>query len=331
MSMVSVIIPIYNVEEYLEACLDSVLNQTYDSYEIIAVNDGSTDNSAMILAKYAEKNQKIKVITINNQGQSVARNIGISAANGEYLIFLDSDDQISKNTLEICVRNIIEKNLDAIFFESDVILDGVDSSFNEDFKYERPKSLLNEVVTGEYFFITSIMSGKYIVSPCMYMFSKICLNDLRFHPGIIHEDNLFTTKLLLSGKLNRVFCLHENLFHRRLRPGSIMTQEKSKKHIDGYLVVVNELVKEMSIINDYFTKFAMLKFVSSILHGVLDLSTTIHKTWVPVALRISLLRIIIKINHSKYKYILMLRICIPHFYSYAHSLKSCIFKNRFFI
>ena len=96
---VSVIVPVYNVEKYLERCLDSLINQTLKDIEIIAVNDGSTDNSLEILNKYAEKDTRIKVINKKNEGVSVARNIGIDESEGEYLTFVDSDDWIDKEML----------------------------------------------------------------------------------------------------------------------------------------------------------------------------------------------------------------------------------------
>ena len=94
MPKISVIVPIFNVEKYLKECLESIINQTFKDIEIICINDGSTDNSLDILNQYAEKDNRIKVITQSNQGLSAARNTGIKYANGEYISFIDSDDYI---------------------------------------------------------------------------------------------------------------------------------------------------------------------------------------------------------------------------------------------
>ena len=105
---ISVIIPIYNVEKYISGCLESVLHQTFSDIEIICVNDGSTDNSDKILAEYAAQNTCIKVLTQTNKGQSAARNLAISKARGKYIYFIDSDDKIHPQTLEI-LYNVAEK------------------------------------------------------------------------------------------------------------------------------------------------------------------------------------------------------------------------------
>ena len=122
MQKVSVIISVYNVEKYLARCLDSVINQTLKDIEIICVNDGSTDNSAQILEEYAQKDERIKVITQVNSGLSEARNTGMSASTGEFIAFLDSDDFVDldfyealynsavKNNCEIACGNIIREN-----------------------------------------------------------------------------------------------------------------------------------------------------------------------------------------------------------------------------
>lgn len=100
MSKVTIIIPVYNVEKYLEKCLNSVICQTLKDIEIICVNDGSTDNSQQILKEYAQKDERIKIVDKKNGGLSSARNAGLDAATGEYCYFLDSDDWIELNTLE---------------------------------------------------------------------------------------------------------------------------------------------------------------------------------------------------------------------------------------
>ncbi len=96
----SIIIPVYNVEEYLAECIDSILSQDYNNIQILCINDGSTDNSLKLLEKYAKKDRRIKIFSQKNQGQGIARNVGIKNATGDYIMFIDPDDWILPNTLK---------------------------------------------------------------------------------------------------------------------------------------------------------------------------------------------------------------------------------------
>lgn len=114
--LVSIIVPIYNVETYLSQCLDSLVNQTYRNIEIICVNDGSTDNSLFILEKYALEDERIKIVSQKNSGLSSARNIGINYVNGQYICFLDSDDWMEVNAIETVVTKIINIDFDVVLW-----------------------------------------------------------------------------------------------------------------------------------------------------------------------------------------------------------------------
>lgn len=112
-NLVSIIVPVYNVENYLEKCLDSILSQTYKNYELILINDGSTDSSATIIERY-RKDSRISIISQNNMGLSEARNRGVQAAHGKYITFIDSDDWISKDYLENMIFCILKENADIV-------------------------------------------------------------------------------------------------------------------------------------------------------------------------------------------------------------------------
>ncbi len=109
---VSIIVPVYNVEKYLQSCMDSLVNQTLEDIEIICVNDGSTDNSLEILESYAKKDSRIKVFTIENSGNSIARNYGIKIAKGKYVGFVDSDDYINETMFEKLYNSCEQNDLD---------------------------------------------------------------------------------------------------------------------------------------------------------------------------------------------------------------------------
>ena len=117
MAKVSVIIPVYNVEKYLRKCLESVVNQTLKDIEIICVNDGSTDSSALILDEYARNDNRIKVYTQENQGQGAARNMALELAQGDYIAFVDSDDWLEVSALEELYKFITEKGAEAVVFD----------------------------------------------------------------------------------------------------------------------------------------------------------------------------------------------------------------------
>ena len=110
--MVSIIIPVYNVEKYIVECLESVVNQTYENLEIILVNDGSTDNSKEICLEYAQRDQRIKLYSKENGGLSSARNYGLSKVTGNYVFFLDSDDYLVTDTIENLLNMLINTNAD---------------------------------------------------------------------------------------------------------------------------------------------------------------------------------------------------------------------------
>ena len=271
---VSIIIPVYNVESYLAECLESAVNQDHDNIEIIAINDGSTDGSLSILEKFRETHKNIKIYTIENHGQSIARNMGIKASTGEYILFLDSDDYIEKHTISHCIKKIKNHQADIIFFSASSFCDGVDAKIAESFNYERPATLLNHTIPANDFFCQSLKLNSYIVSPCLYMYKKNKFDNINFHPGIVHEDNLFTTRILLENKNTNVTCIPDMLFNRRIRPESTMTQKKQAKHVQGYMTVAEELLKLITTNENSDTDKALSLFIQNIATSSLNACRT---------------------------------------------------------
>ena len=120
----SIIVPVYNTEQYIEECILSVLAQTYKNFELILVNDGSTDNSGLFIDLYANKDQRIKSYHKKNEGQIVTRNFAISKASGDFFVFLDSDDTLEKDTLSIIKDKVNLYDCDLIIYDSNRILNG---------------------------------------------------------------------------------------------------------------------------------------------------------------------------------------------------------------
>ena len=114
MAEISVILPVYNTSKYLHACLSSLLNQTFHDFEIVAINDGSTDDSLSILQDFANKDSRIRIIDQKNQGIGAARNLGIQLANGTYIAFIDSDDTLELRMLECLYKKAVEESLDIV-------------------------------------------------------------------------------------------------------------------------------------------------------------------------------------------------------------------------
>lgn len=260
----SIIIPVYNVESYLAECFDSLLAQTYQKFEVICINDGSTDNSLAIVEQYSDKFSNFKFKTIENSGLSVARNIGLSLAQGDYILYLDSDDKFRADTLMLCTKQIETHQADIIMFEAQSFVDGVDASQHDIGDYDRP--IISEQLTnGHHFFNESWWQKKFIVQACCYCYKKQKYQSLQFAPGILHEDNLFTTQLLLAAKSDRVVCLNEKLFLRRYRPASIMTQAKSPRHVQGLLHCANKIADIVLVMdNAEEIKPTLAQFASSL-------------------------------------------------------------------
>lgn len=242
--LVSVIIPVYNTEQYLVECLDSIINQTYKNIEIIAINDGSTDRSLNILQRYASIYPNIKLISQKNQGNSVARNIGIDVSKGKYIYFIDSDDFILPETLSNLIGIMEYYNVDLVRFAAEPFQDGINYKFNRKM-YDFQKYFKKEkVYTKEEFLLKNLRA--FSPSPCLYLVRRELLinNNLRFYPGIKHEDELFTLELFLNAKL----AMYDSNFYykRRYRKNSIMTSEgidKLKYSFDSYVTVVEQMNK----------------------------------------------------------------------------------------
>lgn len=173
----SVIVPVYNTQEYLKRCIESVLNQTYKNYEIILINDGSTDNSLEILKKY-ESNKKVKVISQKNHGLSYTRNVGISHATGNYIILLDSDDFLEKDLLYALNLNIT--NEDMVKFDYNYYFNNYEKKPIQSIKFKNKN--------GQDALIKLISEKKVFEMACIYAYKKDYIKNFKFEEGRYHED-----------------------------------------------------------------------------------------------------------------------------------------------
>lgn len=235
-SLVSVIVPVYNVEEYLSECLDSIINQTFKNTEIICVNDGSTDRSPEILNEYAKKDSRIIIINQDNKGLSNARNTGIAAASGKYIYFCDSDDYISLNTLENSVRTMDEMRLDMLFFNAIAFSDdnSLNKILNKKSIYYSRNNQYSDIYSGKEILLLLEKNDDLQLPVWQYMYRTDLIkeNNIRFIEGIYHEDNSFTIESLSTAK--RVSQIPLEFYHRRIHTNSISTIDPSFKHVYGY-------------------------------------------------------------------------------------------------
>lgn len=264
--LISVIIPVYNVEKYLAECIDSVLKQTYGNYEIILVDDGSIDDSGKICDEYAKNDKRIAVIHQENMGQATARNNGLYRAIGKYIYFLDSDDYIEPDTLKKLVKKAEIEEADIVFFDA--------VSFNDDTgkKSERQsymKKMTYEACSGKEMF-SKLQKNKEFNNAVPLTFLRhtfLINNNLEYIPGITMEDILFSFQVM--NKAERAVHLREVLYHRRYRAGSVTKSVKTKNHFKSSCIIYYRLldfVKNNSLEND-----ASNQYISRCAYNTLDL------------------------------------------------------------
>ena len=217
---ITVIIPMYNTEEYIERCIKSAINQTYKNLEIIIVNDGSTDNSLQICERLKKEDDRIKIINQENKGVSGARNTGLEAATGEYIGFIDSDDFLEENMYEKLMGYIEEYDADlasarAYMIDRNGILE-VSHYNNYVDSFVDEKSILKSYVDG---FLTIAVWDK--------LFKREVIGNVRFDSTVFCEDAKFV--LDVCSKVNKVVCTSERLYNHLRRTGNSITNTSFNK------------------------------------------------------------------------------------------------------
>ena len=228
--LISVIVPVYNVEEFVKKCLDSLVRQSYKNLEIIVIDDGSTDNSGRICDEFAEKEKNVKVFHRKNGGLSDARNFGIKKAGGEIIAFVDSDDFVDEEYIGVMYGKMTRKDVD-------VVVCG--------YNFVKPKK---DVLSGKNAVIKLLTEHGNIDIVAwnkLYRKSLFADNEIWFPKGKKHEDTLTTYKVL--SKARKVVYLDEILYFYNERPGSITKTEKIEERL-----TMRELAAEEAV--SYFKK-----------------------------------------------------------------------------
>jgi glycosyltransferase involved in cell wall biosynthesis len=244
---ISIIIPIYNVEKYLQKCLESILNQEYKNIEVLLVNDGSTDSSGEIISKYADVDSRIKVINQDNGGLSVARNSGIKEATGYYIWFVDGDDWIAEGAINYLVEKIQEDEYDLISFSY------VEYQEEQNVFSKSKNVQLIEAKSGIDFIA---QSNHFFTGAWCYLYKSVFIlsNELVFKPNQIHEDDYFNLECF--GRVGKICKLPQALYYYRIRANSLTTAVSSsalKNRINSYLALI-DLCNTISDLEVHFLK-----------------------------------------------------------------------------
>ena len=239
-SAVSIIVPIYNREDYIKECIESLVNQTFKNIEIILVNDGSTDNSLNIMEEYSKKDARIKVINKPNGGLSSARNRGIKEATSEYIMFVDGDDFVELNTVKELYNKAIKYNLDIVVYDFSQYINGKNRIWN-DFKLEDEK-----VISG-FEYLNLILTSKTIFSVCNKLFKR----DLYIKNNIKHPENISygedgSTLPRLVVNAQRVGKLNKPYYFYRINESSFMSSSNIRfyEYAEAADIVIKYLKNE---------------------------------------------------------------------------------------
>lgn len=223
--IISIIVPIYNVDKYLSRCIESILNQSFKEFELILVDDGSSDNSGEICDIYASKDDRVKVLHKENGGVSSARNVGVKASNGEYIGFVDPDDYIDKEIYyqlyKLCIDNDCDIAICRFNREINGKLQNIGST--EEIIELNNIEAMNELFKG----------NLYRFSLCNKLFSKKCFNNVSFPEGRIHEDLSSTYKLFANSK-KAIYIDYCGYVYVR-RENSILTSTYNEKRLQAFI------------------------------------------------------------------------------------------------
>lgn len=223
--LISVIVPIYNVEEYLPQCIESIIGQDYQNIEVFLVNDGSTDSSGKICDEYAKKDSRITVIHQENQKASKARNAGLDKSSGEYISFIDGDDTVEPNIYTQCIDFIKKNNLDVVVFNCNI--------YREDKKETvtmiYPNGTVKSGAEMRDISLLDLLGGQV----CFKLYSKECFKNVRFPAGRIYSD--LAISHLTYDRIDRVGFLDQCLYNYFIRSTGTSLSPKPYKNYHVFL------------------------------------------------------------------------------------------------
>lgn len=267
--VISVIIPVYNTELYLQECLLSVLEQSEKNIEVICINDGSTDHSLDILEEIASLDARMIVINQQHLGQAYSRNAAFSKAKGKYIIYLDSDDLFRKNAFSELL-DVSEKNAaDIVYFDAECLFEqGIGYEEEKERYYWRRKSY--GLRPGKEIFACTMMYDRFTDSACLMMINRQWLDEhkISFYDGILYEDCLFSVQCML--KAERVFHTNKKYYKYRIRENSTMTSNPYRaENLYSRAIGLQHFLEIYK--NEVFTEFqkeAFIKWITGIIYNI---------------------------------------------------------------
>ena len=251
-ALISVIVPIYNVEKYLERCVNSILNQTYKNIEIILVDDGSPDKCPQICDEYKNMDSRVKVIHKENGGLSDARNYGLSIATGKYVSFVDSDDYIHEETYEKMIKALELQNADIVSCGINHVYDNKIESINIEQKIYDDESAIENLIIGKN--LNQTVWNK--------IYKKNVIDNILFEKGKINEDDFWTYKVFSNSK--KIITLNDCLYYYVHRESSIMGQGYSIKNLDG----LEARYKQYKFMKDNYPNLVFISKKAAFFYGL---------------------------------------------------------------
>lgn len=259
---VSVIVPVYKVENYLERCINSILNQTFHDYELILVDDGSPDESGRICEQFSANYSQIKVIHQSNQGLSAARNRGLDIAKGDYITFVDSDDVIHFQYLEILVNEIERNHADISMcdFVRCTNLKDVEHEYQNRIEDYRSDIFYRDVAIKKYFDDDIVHEVPKFVSACWKLYRRNLFDNIRYPRGRLFEDEYVTYKLMYISE--QIVLIDKALYYYMINHESITQTLSLEKRMDEYVAQVERILFFSEKSEDIYKK-AILRYLQT--------------------------------------------------------------------
>ena len=279
MCVISVIIPVFNVEDYLSDCINSIINQSFKNIEIICVDDGSSDRSLEILQKFEKIDSRVKVITQKNQGLGATRNNALKKANGDYIYFIDSDDFIDITTLEKLFKNAVSNDSDIVLFKYQVY--DANRNFNKNGVEFRIDKIFKNIDYSKFTF-KAFDVKKHVLnsafSACLKLYKKDFLDkfdDMFFTENIYFEDVLFHTKVML--RASKISFVNESLYFYRFNDNSIINSTAFESDIFKVIDMVEDFLINEGYFNDFEYEFLNFKISQILLYIIQSKSENYFK------------------------------------------------------
>lgn len=272
-AQISIVLPIYNVENYLNQCLNTIVGKHEELIEILLVDDGSTDSSGVIADQFANNYKNIKVYHKLNGGLSDARNYGLNQASGQYVFFLDSDDFVTQDALDIMLSTIADQELDIVLWDADLYdEDGKKADKNADYYHHMGvmpgficsgKEVIEKQIEYRNDYVTTVWLG-------LYNRKFLLRNNLWFEKGLLHEDEMWSQKVLIAAE--HIIYVNHALYCYRLRKNSIMHQANIdySKNVSCLIYIFTSLMTyyEWKIEDDNFKRMLTGNVVKRFLHMI---------------------------------------------------------------